>query len=151
MDIKSPGDDSKSRPTESRTNSDESVKEKLTRHDSTGTQSSLSEKKLIKGTKRGILGNEKSYFASSTTLDTDGENRIAPNIVQLASHRYSRLGRFLLCLSPISFVVSTAATAFYLFVRASYLVKAQKATGRPFVSACIFFAYEAITALWICK
>ena len=91
------------------------------------------------------------YFPSTISAASHMSSKPIPQIVELQGAEYSFFGKLLLRFSPITFVLSTAATFFYLFVRGSYIVKAHKATGNTFAAAWLFFASEALFGVWICK
>lgn len=75
----------------------------------------------------------------------------SPNIDELDNEKYTHLGRTLLRISPITYLLSAAATNFYLYTRAQSIIRAHNATGDMFISAWLFYAFEWVFALWTGK
>lgn len=75
----------------------------------------------------------------------------SPSIVELDNEKYTPLGKMLLRLSPITFLISAVATNFYLYTRAQSIIRAHNATGNMFISAWLFYAFEWVFALWTGK
>lgn len=75
----------------------------------------------------------------------------SPAIVALDNEKYTPLGKTLLRLSPITFLISFAATNFYLYTRAQSIIRAHNTTGDMYISAWLFYAFEWVFALWTGK
>lgn len=74
------------------------------------------------------------------------ESKPTPAIVSIENDKYTALGRMLLRLSPLTFVISVAATNIYLYLRARAIMNAHAATGNMFTSAWLFYAFECVFA-----
>jgi hypothetical protein len=90
--------------------------------------------------------NEKNFTEKFVEKYVTGKP--SPNIIQLDNEKYTSLGRFLLRLSPLTFIISFVATNFYLYLRAQSILHASKATGNPFISAWLFYGFEWVFASW---
>lgn len=71
----------------------------------------------------------------------------SPNILTVNEGQPSRFQKFLLALSPFTYVIAQGALVYYLFKRCSYIVGAERETGKPFIGAWLFFAFEAFFGL----
>lgn len=73
----------------------------------------------------------------------------SPQILELERSRYAPLGRLMLRLSPLTFIISQLAMGFYLFVRAKYTLEASQATSYHFAAAWVFWGSEVLMALFM--
>lgn len=90
----------------------------------------------------------KSYFSSAASI-TSKRGEHPASVVALRVAKYSSLGKIMLRASPFTFLLSSAATAFYLYLRSTNILKAQTATGDKFYAAWIFFMSEFLFSVWI--
>lgn len=104
------------------------------------------------------LSNDSSRRVSKEDIDEKysfaspyASKRPTPNIVEQAPRTYSTVAKILLRISPFAYVVAQAASVFYLYTRCNYIIEASRETGQKFVSAWLFFAFEALLALWTCE
>lgn len=71
-----------------------------------------------------------------------------PQIVELPPSVFAPMGKTMLRLSPLTFFIAQAAMVFYLYIRAKYTYEAAVSTNYHFAAAWLFWASEALTALW---
>lgn len=95
---------------------------------------------------KGFAQSQESFDEKSYTSE-----KPSPNIISLQDDSYSRVEKFLLGLSPITYLVAQGAMVFYLYKRCSYILEATNETGNKFVGAWLFFAFEACFAFMTCK
>lgn len=95
----------------------------------------------------------KGFSKSQSTFDEKSytSERPSPNIISLQDDQHSRIEKFMLRLSPLTYVVAQGAMGFYLYKRCSYILEAHNDTGERFVGAWLFFAFEAFFAMMTCK
>ncbi|GAA94458.1 glycosyltransferase family 2 protein [Mixia osmundae IAM 14324] len=94
------------------------------------------------------LFNDEKALRRSSVDHYLGIKQAGPEVLQEQDEAASSIRRILLAISPITAIVAQLAAVFYLSMRLRFLISASEATGRLYLSAWLFFAFELVFALF---